>query len=141
MAIGLLVYGNVAGIAPLALWLAAGAVAVALVRTALGFREVLEMAETRRQAMTDELTGLANRRHLEAQMDAAVRQADAEGGRVVFLLIDLDGYKEVNDTLGHKAGEALLRRIGPRLRGAIGPHHLLARLGGDEFGILMPGAS
>ena len=140
-AIALLGYGNASPISPLASGLAVAAVAVALARTALGFREVLGAAETRRQAMTDELTGLANRRHLEARLSAAVATAEADGGRVVFLLIDLDGFKEVNDTLGHKAGDALLRRIGPRLRGAIAPNQLLARLGGDEFGIIMPGAS
>ena len=141
-AIALLAYGNVAGLPVVAVWLAVGAVAVALARTALGFREVLGAAETRRQAITDELTGLANRRRLETKLGRAVGNAAASGGRVVFLLIDLDGFKEVNDTLGHKAGDALLRRIGPRLLRRDRPRRRCWRgWAATSSRILMPGAS
>ena len=78
----------------------------------LTFREVRELADRRAEARTDELTGLANRRSLTWHLEQVVRR----GERASLLLLDLDHFKELNDTLGHAAGDELLRRIGPRLR-------------------------
>jgi diguanylate cyclase (GGDEF)-like protein len=117
--------------------LAAASVAGALLRAALTVREVQAAAATMYQAVTDELTGLGNRRLLLRKLDAVLTGAHS-GRRAALLLLDLDRFKEVNDTLGHPVGDELLRRLGPRLAGATDPESTLARLGGDEFGILMP---
>jgi diguanylate cyclase (GGDEF)-like protein/PAS domain S-box-containing protein len=89
-------------------------------------------ARLEREALYDSLTGLPNRRMLFTRLAAAVDEADA-----VVMLIDLDHFKELNDTLGHQAGDDLLREIGPRLRSALGPDDLVARLGGDEFAVVL----
>lgn len=91
-------------------------------------------------ATHDVLTRLPNRAVFQDRLDAALRAAssDAETG-VGLLLIDIDHFKEVNDTLGHPAGDALLTEVGRRLVAAAGPDGLVARLGGDEFAIMLPG--
>jgi len=123
-----------------AAWLAIGCVIAAIARTAVTFREVRSFHEVKQQARTDELTGLANRRAL---LEAAGRVLTTASARrpAALLLLDLDGFKEVNDSLGHTAGDHLLRQIGPRLQPALRPGEVLARLGGDEFAVLLPEAS
>ena len=91
-----------------------------------------------RIAITDELTGLANREYFRQVVDQRIADARAQDGRFAVLLMDLDRFKEINDTLGHHYGDVLLRDLGPRLVDAIGEGGLVARLGGDEFGILLP---
>ena len=86
------------------------------------------------EADHDELTGLLNRRGFFATLGETIADPD---GRVAVLLLDLDGFKEINDTLGHAAGDALLRQIGSRLRGALRERDEIARLGGDEFAVLV----
>jgi diguanylate cyclase (GGDEF)-like protein len=138
LAVGLLIYGNARPIGALAVVLATIALLIGAVRTALSFRAIQELALRRRQAVTDELTGMPNRRALYERLDRTV--AAHADGRLSLLLIDLDGFKEVNDSLGHSAGDLLLREIGPRLRDALRDEDLLARLGGDEFGVLLEDA-
>ena len=70
---------------------------------------------SRKDAVTDDLTGLGNRRHLLARLEQSIGDAARDGDEVALLLIDLDGFKELNDTLGHHAGDEVLRQIGPRL--------------------------
>jgi diguanylate cyclase len=140
-ALALLVYGNVAGMSEIALGLSAGAVVAALGRTVLTLREVRSLAESRRQAHTDDLTGLPNRRSFQRELERYTREAQANGEALALMLIDLDGFKELNDTLGHHAGDLVLEQLGPRLTGAIRTGDFLARLGGDEFAVLMPGVS
>jgi len=87
------------------------------------------------QARTDQLTGLPNRRALYAE--ASPRLACAEQTGTALLLMDLDRFKEVNDSLGHDVGDRLLIQVGLRLTRQLGPGDLLARLGGDEFAVLL----
>jgi diguanylate cyclase (GGDEF)-like protein len=85
------------------------------------------------RAMTDTLTGLGNRRAL----DTAIADVIARGGRFALLSLDLDFFKAVNDTLGHAAGDHVLRSVAETLRGATRGHDLVARVGGDEFVIIL----
>ncbi len=99
--------------------------------------------ELRRLATTDDLTGLANREEFRSRVEQEIERCAATGGSFGILLIDLDGFKEINDTLGHDYGDVLLQDLGPRLAEAIDPAGLIARLGGDEFAVLpghVPGA-
>ena len=92
----------------------------------------------KRQALTDALTGLPNRTLLHDRTGQAIRQADRELVPAALLLIDLDRFKEVNDTLGHHYGDQLLIQVGQRLRPALRQVDTVARLGGDEFAVLLP---
>ncbi|MEA2226415.1 MAG: diguanylate cyclase [Solirubrobacteraceae bacterium] len=126
---------------PVAVVLAACAVCASMARTALTFNEVRGVAEARRLAATDDLTGLPNRRHFDRRLRGALGAARARGGSLALLLIDLDRFKELNDTLGHRAGDLVLAQIGPRLSTVLRAGDVLARLGGDEFAVLLPDAA
>ncbi|GAB7190059.1 hypothetical protein NUM3379_07650 [Kineococcus sp. NUM-3379] len=91
-----------------------------------------------RLAHSDSLTGLPNRTLLDTRLAAALRTA-APDRAVVLVMLDLDRFKLVNDTLGHQVGDALLRQVADRLRHAAPPGATLARLGGDEFVVCIPG--
>lgn len=95
-------------------------------------RRVLEVAQT------DNLTGLANRAFFMQRLEMAARQVVAGGRHFNVFMLDIDHFKEINDTLGHGAGDSLLREAADRLKSGLRDHDLLARLGGDEFAILQP---
>jgi len=86
----------------------------------------------------DALTGLFNRRRFDAELDREVGRTHRYGGRGSVLLLDLDGFKQVNDTLGHEAGDELIGRLGPALRLGLRDSDVAARIGGDEFALLLP---
>jgi len=93
------------------------------------------------QALHDGLTDLPNRTLLHERLQQAISARDeTSGGSVALLVIDLDRFKEINDTFGHQYGDLLLQQIGERLREAIGPAGTIARLGGDEFALLLSNA-
>jgi diguanylate cyclase (GGDEF)-like protein len=101
-------------------------------------RRLREQAtESRHQALHDPLTGLANRRALYEKLERMLRRRRAEGSSIALLLADLNGFKELNDTLGHQAGDIVLSELGPRLEAALPDVQLLARIGGDEFAVLV----
>jgi len=95
----------------------------------------------RHLAHHDDLTGLPNRSLLRERLDTAILEADRERGALALAFIDLDGFKLVNDGLGHNAGDELLKVVGARMRRCLGPGDTLARFGGDEFVILLPDLS
>jgi diguanylate cyclase len=89
-----------------------------------------------RMATTDDLTGLANREYFNATLGEKVHAAESDGEPFAVMLIDLDRFKEINDTLGHHYGDVLLSELGVRLAAHVGPSGVVARLGGDEFAVL-----
>ncbi len=95
--------------------------------------------ENRRMAMQDTLTGLANRALLSQRVDEELGRLTPGRDYVCVLMLDLDGFKRVNDSLGHARGDALLRDVAQRLMGAVRPSDTIARLGGDEFAVLLGG--
>jgi two-component system, cell cycle response regulator len=109
-------------------------------RLLVTFKEYLSLLHlTRAESLSDALTGLGNRRALMRRLDEhfAARSGDPS----LLLLFDLDGFKAYNDTFGHGAGDALLQRLGGRLRASVGSRGEVFRLGGDEFCILVQGSS
>lgn len=104
-------------------------------------RLVEQRAQLEHLALHDPLTGLANRALLEDRLRAAVVKARRERQPFALLLLDLDRFKEINDTLGHEAGDALLREVAARLRRSLRETDTAARLGGDEFSVILPGVA
>jgi len=133
-----LVTGSRVRLSTLAVALAGVTLLATAARTHIAFRQLLRMADLRRQAATDDLTGLPNRRALYAALRSRLSEPDPT--RAALLLLDLDRFKEVNDSLGHHVGDQLLIEVGTRLRDALRPEDLLARLGGDEFAVLLEDA-
>jgi len=96
------------------------------------------VAKLEYQARHDLLTGLPNRKWFAEQLSAHIAESAANGERLALLLMDLDRFKEINDTLGHLAGDQLLKLIGPRLKPLLeATHGKIARLGGDEFAVII----
>jgi diguanylate cyclase (GGDEF)-like protein len=136
-ALGLLLYDHAHRLGNFAFGLAALTLLAASLRIGLTFRDLQSLAEARHQAATDDLTSLANRRLFMQRVRDAITAGRLSGAELSVLVLDLDNFKELNDTLGHNAGDALLRLIGPRLKQALRTRDTVARLGGDEFAILL----
>ncbi len=140
----IVIVGNVEHLSPIALGFAAAALVAGVARRGLALREQRRIHESRHHlALTDELTELGNRRYLLDALELAVASLHETGGSgrgVALLLIDLDHFKEINDSFGHQTGDALLRQIGPRIRKVVRHSDVVARLGGDEFAVLLHGA-
>jgi diguanylate cyclase (GGDEF)-like protein len=102
-------------------------------RLMLALRESQGAAEALRLSRTDELTGLGNRRAVLASVDAGLRR----GTPLALMLLDLDGFKDINDSLGHHAGDGVLTTVADRLIETVGPHDTVGRLGGDEFALVV----
>jgi diguanylate cyclase (GGDEF)-like protein len=98
----------------------------------------VKQAENEYQALHDSLTGMPNRMFFHQRLLEEIDNARDSGGKMAVILMDLDHFKEINDTLGHHFGDMLLQEIGPRMSSVLRDNDLMARLGGDEFGIVLP---
>ena len=140
-ALVILVIGSVQAIGRVAIGLSAATLIVVFIRLLFSVQEIQTLSHERhRQAVTDDLTGLSNRRHLFRVLDSFFTESDdtlAAGRSLAFLFIDLNHFKEVNDSFGHPAGDELLRQVGARLSGALRHTDLLVRIGGDEFAVVL----
>jgi diguanylate cyclase (GGDEF)-like protein len=136
-ALSLLLLDHVHRLGALPFSLATVTMLAAISRMVVAFRDARGLAEARRLAGTDDLTALPNRRRFMALTEEAIAASEASGRGLAVLMLDLDNFKQLNDTLGHYAGDELLRKIGPRLTHALRHMHTVGRLGGDEFAILV----
>jgi diguanylate cyclase (GGDEF)-like protein len=136
-ALGLLLVDHVQRLSALPFSLATVTMLAAIGRMVVAFRDARGLAEARRLAGTDDLTALPNRRRFMALTDEAIAASGSSGRGLAVLMLDLDNFKQLNDTLGHHAGDELLRMIGPRLQHALRHLHTVGRLGGDEFAVLV----
>ncbi len=96
-----------------------------------------EAALNRHRAFHDQLTELPNRAMLMDRLAAVIASSERDGSMVGVMIVDLDDFKTINDTLGHEFGDLVLQQLAPRLDAAVGPTGLLARLGGDEFAVVL----
>jgi diguanylate cyclase (GGDEF)-like protein len=112
----------------------------AVATAALAHSRAELLADARRAASTDGLTGVANRRSFDRELDRLVRARRAQGTPFALVLVDVDHFKSVNDTLGHQAGDEVLQVVAQVLAAAARPGDIAARYGGEEFALLLPGA-
>jgi len=108
---------------------------------AIAFRQIADQLQLERLSRTDELTGLSNRRAFFEDMGVSLLRCTRRDDNGALLYIDLDNFKPINDTLGHEAGDELLRKLGHCLLQGTRGYDLTARLGGDEFAVWLEGAS
>jgi two-component system, cell cycle response regulator len=135
--IGVLAYGHFHRLNLFAVVLAVGTLLAVIVRTAMTFEENQRITRrVSRQAVTDALTGLGNRRSLLADLGEALSASPAVFS--ILIIFDLDGFKRYNDSFGHPAGDALLVRLGGKLAASVTGGGRSYRLGGDEFCVLAP---
>ena len=139
LAMAVLAWDHYERVIPFSLWLAEATIFAVLIRLALSFRENDRLVEVlHSDAETDALTGLGNRRALFAELKRLFGQPAGASEPTLFALYDLDGFKFYNDSFGHPAGDALLRRLGENASGVAGDDGCVFRLGGDEFCYLGP---
>ncbi len=140
-ALAILLIGYVRTISWVALWLAAVTLLIAGLRLTLSARDLRVLTEERhRQAQTDELTGLGNRRYLFHVLETFFSDYAnpwTNSRNLAFLFIDLNRFKEINDSFGHPAGDELLRQLGPRISRAVPATGSVFRLGGDELAVVL----
>src|SRR4030065_1286236 len=94
--------------------------------------------ERERVAFRDSLTGLPNRSLLNEHVDQNINQCNREGARFALLIMDLDRFKQINDSLGHPVGDSVLQQVAARLGEVLRQGDVFARLGGDEFAAVLP---
>lgn len=131
----MLAWHLVSPMATAAAWAALATIVLMTAKTVVVFRQLDALNSIRTQAMTDALTGLGNRRALQAALSGV-----EDGAEVALVVLDLDRFKAVNDTLGHAAGDELLVELGRRLQDGAAEGEVVVRLGGDEFALVVPGA-
>jgi diguanylate cyclase (GGDEF)-like protein len=111
----------------------------------LAWKLVGRLDETQKRlkhiAVTDELTGLKNRRHIMEQMNKEYQRAVRTGGTLSLIILDIDYFKKVNDSLGHAFGDRVLRAVAQEMQGGLRSYDLLGRIGGEEFLIASPGST
>ena len=122
----------------------AALITIYLILASLGYRYAVRTQREHERRLThlahhDALTGLPNRTLMRDRLDQAIKAAERDDEHVALLFIDLDHFKEINDTHGHSRGDSMLRVVAKRLQEAVRPDDTVARLGGDEFLILLPG--
>lgn len=140
-ALVILFVGTLRSVGGVAIGLATATLLMVGIRLVISVRGLQKLSQERhRQAVTDDLTGLGNRRHLFRVLDAFF----ADGGdtltpdrHLAFLFVDLNHFKEINDSFGHPAGDQLLKLLGERLMTSLRNSDLLVRLGGDEFAVVL----
>jgi diguanylate cyclase len=137
----ILVVGSLHSIGRVAIGLATATLLVVGIRFVLSVRGMQSLSQERhRQSVTDDLTGLSNRRYLFRVLDAFFAEnvdSLAPDRSLAFLFVDLNHFKEINDSFGHPAGDELLKQLGVRLSGSLRDTDLLVRIGGDEFAVVL----
>jgi diguanylate cyclase (GGDEF)-like protein len=140
-ALAILFAGSLERVGRVSLGLAVATLVVAGARSVVSLVRLRSITEQRRrESVTDQLSGLGNRRALFQLLDAFVaeqRDPDAPERSLAFMFVDLDKFKEVNDSFGHATGDELLRQLGARLRNSLRDSDLVVRLGGDEFAVAL----
>ena len=139
-ALAILVVASLHSVGRVAIVLATLSLLTVGIRLALSVREMKTVSRHRhRQSVTDDLTGLHNRRYLFQVLDSffAERTESVIDRSLAFLFVDLNGFKEINDSFGHPAGDELLKQLGTRLSSSLRSSDLLVRLGGDEFAVVL----
>lgn len=118
-------------------WIAIVSVLHLLIGAVVGRNVLRSVAKLAEQAMVDSLSNLPNRRAMRRELDRRLKR----GEKLALALIDLDGFKGINDNYGHHVGDRLIKSIAALLEELVGPRGTIARLGGDEFAVMVPGAS
>lgn len=135
IAVGTLVLAAFREVYPVSVWLATFVLLLVVVQTALNYRGLARLTRVQRQAMTDELTGVANRRALFKELPSRLETFNP-ANPILVAIADLDGFKEVNDQLGHHAGDRVLQSVATSLFADTRTGDFVGRLGGDEFAII-----